>query len=361
MSRTILLLNENRGLGGGEVHTLQAARALAQRGHQVHLGVRSRSWIAEAARKEGLPLHLLPLANEVDLVSVGLLALLVRRIRAEVVHCHATRDMVLAAQARLLFPRTALVKSEHNFVNPSLSGLCRRAYTSGLDRLVCVSRALQAQVMAELGLPPGRCPVVYNGLDPARADRARLALPDLPEGRWVGVLGSLLPIKGQRYLLEAAPRILEDFPEVRFLIVGQGPEEEALEEQARGLGDKVRFLGHQANPLEALACMDVVVVPSTEETFSLVSLEAMALERPLVASRVGGVPEVVQDGLTGTLVPPADAEALARAVCAYLGDADLSARHGREGRKLVLSTFTLERMARNLEEVYEEALGERRS
>jgi glycosyltransferase involved in cell wall biosynthesis len=198
MSRTVLLLNENRGRGGGEVHTLQVARALEARGHRVHLGVRRRSWLGLQAREAGFPVHCLPMANEVDVVTMGLLGLLVWRIRAEVVHCHAYRDMVLAARARALFPRTALVKSEHTFIKPRLSRICRNAYNSGIDRLVCVSRALQAQALEQLTLPASRCPVVHNGLDSARALPSHGFLPFLKEGRWVGVVGSLLPIKGQR-------------------------------------------------------------------------------------------------------------------------------------------------------------------
>jgi len=360
VSRTILLLNENRGFGGGEVHTLQVARILVQRGHRVHLGLRRHSWLGGQAREAGFPVHALPLANEVDYLSMGLIGLLVWRLGVDVVHCHATRDLVLAGQAHRLFPRTALVKSEHTFVKPRLSKICRGSYTCGLDRLVCVSKALQAQAMGVLGLPPERCPVVYNGLDPERALAPRQVLPFLKEGRWVGVVGSFLPIKGQRFLLEAAPRILERFPEVRFLFAGQGPERAALEEQARSLGDRVRFLGLQSDPMDALAGLEVAVVPSVMETFSLVSLEAMALERPLVATRVGGIPEVVEDGVSGTLVPPEDPVALARAICAYLEDPALAERHGRQGRERALRLFSLEGMAENLEAVYEEALQERR-
>lgn len=356
----ILLLNENRGFGGGEVHTLQVARALAARGHRVHLGVRRRSWLEERAREAGFPVHLLPMANEVDPVTLVRLGILVHRAGIDVVHCHATRDMVLAALARRLFPRTALVKSEHTFVGEHLSGLCRWAYTAGIDRLVCVSEALRAQARDRLGLPGARCPVVHNGLDPDHASPSHRVLPLLAGGRWVGVIGSLLPIKGQRTLLQAAPRILERFPDVRFLLAGEGPERPALEELARPLGDRVTLAGFLPDPLDALAGFEVAVVPSTVETFSLVSLEAMALERPLVASRVGGVPEVVEDGVTGTLVPTQDPEALASAVCAYLADPERAARHGRAGRERVLERFTQDGMARNLEAVYAEVLGERR-
>ncbi|NMA27867.1 MAG: glycosyltransferase family 4 protein, partial [Burkholderiales bacterium] len=306
MSRTILLLNENRGFGGGEVHTLQVARILSRRGHRIHLGVRRRSWLGGQAREAGIPVHTLPLANEVDYLSVGLIGLLVWRLGADIVHCHATRDTVLAGQAHFLFPRTALIKSQHTFVKPRLSNVYHTAHTRGVDRLVCVSQALQAQAMQVLNLPPERCPVVYNGLDTELALAPRKIPSFLREGRWVGVVGSFLPVKGQRFLLQAAPRILERFPETRFLFAGQGPERESLEEQARDLGDQVRFLGLQSDPLDILAGLEVAVVPSLLETFSLVSLEAMALERPLVASRVGGIPEVVEDGVSGTLVPPED-------------------------------------------------------
>jgi len=171
----------------------------------------------------------------------------------------------------------------------------------------------------------------------------------------VGIVGRLIPCKGHRYFLEAAKTVLEQVPRARFVIVGDGPLGPDLRRRARRLGieRQVIFTGFQRKELSSLyAIMDVLVLPSTYEPFGNVSLEAMAFGKPVVASNVGGIPEVVVDGETGLLVPPGHSASLAQAVLLLLKDKELARQMGKAGRKRLRNYFTRERAIKELEQIY---------
>jgi glycosyltransferase involved in cell wall biosynthesis len=171
------------------------------------------------------------------------------------------------------------------------------------------------------GLPASAIEVVYNGVDLARFDRpptgdlrAELGLrPDQPV---VLCVARLLPNKGQSYLVEAAPEILEHFPDAHFIFAGDGDERVALEGRTASLGLTGRFsmIGFRADVEDVMRAGDIFVLPSLAEGFSLSLVEALAAGLPAIATQVGGAPEVIEDGMNGFLVPPGDARALARAV-----------------------------------------------
>lgn len=346
----ILLTNENRGFGGAEVHTLELARGLVERGLQVHLAVRRDSWLSAQGRQAGLCVHLVGMRNEVDPLSVACLRGLARRLGVGLVHSQATRDLVLGALARKLLPGVALVKSEHTFLGGHRSAALDWAYRRA-DRVVCVSQALKRQLEGELRLSDERLAVVYNGLDTDRAAPGYSRHPDLARGRWIGVVGSLIEGKGHDDFLRAAARLASERPELGFVVAGEGPERCRLEAEA---ADAVHFLGFVEDPLAVLAGLEVVVVPSHKETFSLVCLEAMALGRPLVASATGGIPEVVTDRVAGTLYPRGDVDALLAAVVRYLDDPELARRHGEAARRRAVELFSRQAMLDGTEGVYRE-------
>jgi glycosyltransferase involved in cell wall biosynthesis len=228
-----------------------------------------------------------------------------------------------------------------------------------VDRLICVSAGGTAS-MLEAGVPASKIRVVRNGVaapDPLPgAPRPALALP--PGAQPVLTIARFTEQKGHRVLLEAIPAILAACPEARFLWVGTGPLEEALREEvrARGLASAVRFLGRRDDVPALLAAADLVVLPSLFEGLPLVVLEAMAAGRPVVATRVCGTDEAVHDGVTGRLVPPGDAAALAAAVVEALTSPGLAARWSEAGRERWRREFTATRMVRETAAVYDEML-----
>ena len=253
-----------------------------------------------------------------------------------------------------------------------------------MDRLIAVSRAIVRKLERE-----GRAPrsgthgpqveLIYNGVDLARysSTEACCTLPEeygfAPGAPLVGVVARLEPEKGHRTLLEAWPLVLEEVPAARLLVVGEGSLREELETLARErglLGDedasipvgtrgaprgaRVIFTGEREDVPAVTAALDVAVLPSYREAQGLAILEAMALRRPVVATRVGGIPEVVEDEVTGLLVPPRDRQALAAAIVRLLTDHPLADTLARAGHDVVYERFCLERMVEAIQEIYDE-------
>lgn len=351
MSRRVLLLNENVGFGGGEVHTAHLARSLRALDWDAVLVVRPNAWLNQAENQD-LPRRHAPFANEVDPVTVWRIARLATT--AKVLHAHASRDHVLGTLAARM-AGVPIVRTLHNFLEPSLSPWARRQMARA-TRLVCVSQALKDH-LPEYGLPLDRAVVIPNGIDterfaPGDAREAREALGLPLDARIVGAIGNLIPVKGYELLLQA----MRDVPDALLALGGDGPERNRLEALARDLGiaDRVRFLGHQADPRAVYHAADLFAMSSRMEAFPLVALEAQSCGKPVVAFAVGGIPEAVEDGRTGRLAPPEDPAALASAIRDVLDDPrDLaSAARGRIERH-----FSLPRMAERISRLYEEIAG----
>jgi glycosyltransferase involved in cell wall biosynthesis len=174
----------------------------------------------------------------------------------------------------------------------------------------------------------------------------------------IGAISRLAWKKGIRHLIEATPYILESAPDAHVVIAGDGPLRAELEANADALGvrDRVLFLGSRADTIELMAAFDVFVLPSVVEGMSNALLEAMAVGRPVVVTDVGGNPEVVVDGETGLVVPPADPHQLAASIVKLLEAPELAAEMGAAGRRRVLEHYQIDVMTRRIEELYEELL-----
>ncbi len=250
-----------------------------------------------------------------------------------------------------------------------------RRLTPKMDHLIAVSRAIVRKIEDEgrVGAPVS---LIYNGVDLQRyADQEVCctlhAEYDIPDGaQIVGVVARLEPEKGHPTLLEAWPRVLASVPNAHLLIVGEGSQREALEDRATVLGllgsprggarPSVTFTGRRDDIPAVTGALDVAVLPSYREAQGLSILEAMALSRPVVASAVGGIPEMVEDGRTGLLVAPRDPEALGIAIARLLTDHPLADTLARAGHDLVYERFCVEQMVRSVETVYDESVAEER-
>jgi glycosyltransferase involved in cell wall biosynthesis len=240
----------------------------------------------------------------------------------------------------------------------------RRAYhhaVEEVDRLIAVSEGLRRSY-CRIGVPEERFATVPNGVAPLSdrigRDAARAALGLDPRQPVVLTVGRLTHMKGQWHLVDAVRGLLDRFPDLAVVLVGHGPLRETLEKRAAGLGvgGAVRFTGHRTDARRLLAAADVFVLPSRHEGMPLVALEAMEAGLPVVATRVIGTEEVVEDGVTGALVRPGDPAALGTALGRLLTDPALRRRQGDAGRRRYLACFTRERMARDTAAVYESVL-----
>lgn len=246
----------------------------------------------------------------------------------------------------------------------------RRWMAPFLARYLAVSRDLERWLLDEVGIDPSKVTCIANGIDASRfkpvpeRERQRPLLGDFApsDTLLIGTIGRLDAVKDQAGLITAFKLLRDSSPDsgarLRLVIVGDGPERQRLEQQIAGLdlGDQVRLLGNREDVAALLAEWDLFVLSSVAEGMPNAVLEAMASGLPVVATRVGGVPEVVADGVTGALVPARDPEALAEALRKYTDDAVLRSRHGAAGRKRMESRFSLSAMLSAYEALYDELL-----
>ena len=223
----------------------------------------------------------------------------------------------------------------------------------GLDAAVAVSQAVADRVIE------GRAHVIYSGLavsgGPPAPHPARNEIV-------VGTAGRLVELKGIEYLIRAVAALRNQFPALRVEIAGSGPEREKLEKEVgrAGLADRIKFLGWINDLSTVIPRWDVFVMPSLEEGFPIAALDAMAAGLPVLATSVGGVPELIEDGKTGWLVPPRDVEALAARLRVLLGDSELRANMGAAGFTRVQNNFSAAQMTMNFAHLYDELLHENR-
>jgi sugar transferase (PEP-CTERM/EpsH1 system associated) len=302
---------------------------------------------------------------------------LLRRLRPDVVHTRNLAALECQVTARLAGVR-ARVHGEHGWdagdplgTNPR-HRLLRRLVDPSVHRYVAMSRDIERWLVDVIRVSPWRTTQIYNGVDVDRfaAGGAR-ERPDLPgwsdpEALVVGTVGRLDPVKDQGTLVDACALLAAESPVIgsrlRLAIVGAGGAEAALRERVRasGLGDRVWFAGARDDVPAAMRGFDVFALPSLNEGISNTVLEAMATGLPVVATRVGGNPEVVDDGVTGLLVPARDVRALADALARYASAPELRAAHGAAGRQRVETRFSMRAMVDGYMRLYEDALSRAR-
>ncbi|MCF6097222.1 glycosyltransferase [Thermovorax subterraneus] len=287
---------------------------------------------------------------------------IIAREKVDLVHTHASLSGRIAG--RLLGRRVVLTrhwmgkKSEMGIFRPLINRIFYQLLT---DRVIAVSRAVKVSLM-EIGVPAWLIKTVYNGIDvpniSGNCGKLRKAL-NVPERiPLIGMIGRLVPEKGHEYAIRAMPEILKKFRDTRLVLVGDGPFRPYLEDLCGKVGvkDKVVFLGFRKDVEEIAIDFDVILMPSLSEGLPLALLESMALGKPVVASEVGGIPEIIKDGVNGVLVPPEDAGALAERIIGLLMSNEMREKLGENARQTVLSKFTAKIMAENTMRIYDELL-----
>lgn len=355
-----LHIDTARSWRGGQNQVLVTVLGLRALGHRTMLVAHPDGVLRERA-KEGL--DLLPLAprGELDLGAAWRLSRAIRRLNPDIVHAHDSHGVAMAATA--LSMSTALAKPPliaARRVDFHLRGnaLSRWKYRQ-VDCFICVSEAIRAMIVAD-GVPPPRTVTVNEGIDLAHVDAAPVA--GLREELWlphgapiVGNVAALVPHKGQKHLIDAAALVVRRVPDARFVIAGEGELKESLERQIRDLGlqKHVLLLGFRPDILSLHKAFDIFVLSSVTEGLGTSLLDAMACGKPIVATTAGGIPEVVEEGVTGLLVPPRDPQGLADALLTLLEDAALRSSLGAAGRRSVIERFSAERMVQDTLRVYQ--------
>jgi glycosyltransferase involved in cell wall biosynthesis len=356
---TVLHVNTEQGFRGGEIQNLYLAAGLVDRGHRPILACQPGSELSSRAADRGLDVREGPMAGEFDLAAAAWLRRLMRQERPHVVHYHSSHAVTLGTLARWSRGRPPAVVTRRTSSPTKRNPLFRLKFGFRIDAVIAVSGSIRDD-LAAAGLPEAKLAVVHSGIDLGRYERIdgvgefRREIQVAPDDLLIGCIGALTPQKGHRLLLRALARLAPEFPNLHAAIVGGGDLMGDLLAEARGLGigDRAHLTGFRDDVPRVIPDFDLAVLPSVGGEGSPAAIkEAMACGIPIVASRTGGVPEILQDGIQGLLVPPGDEAALAAALRRLLQDPDLRSRLGAAGRERVRE-FSMERMIEKTEAVY---------
>jgi glycosyltransferase involved in cell wall biosynthesis len=357
----VLHVQKVAGISGSEAHLLQLLPDLRERGWDVRFLMLHEdepgAWeFADELRARNVPLDDVRLRADVDPVAFADVTAYLARLRPLVLHTHLVHADVygqLAGSVARVPLRLSTKHGFNEFREGRWFGFADRSVGSLAHVHIAISRGL-AQYLAETeGFDEDAFEIVHYGISPnGEAAAYAGSSPRLL------CIGRLIPIKGHLVLLRALAQARTQVPDVTLELAGRGPLEPALKAYARelGLADAIHFLGFVSPVQAAIEDAAIVVVPSLGEGFGMVALEAMERARPVVASAVGGLPEIVADGETGLVVPALDAEALAEAIVTLAGDLPKAAAMGSAGRARALAEFTPERCVERVEELYVRAL-----
>lgn len=361
----ILHLETGQHLYGGPQQVVYLIEALRRKGVQNVLVCCEGSAIIDVAAPYADEVHTVPMEGDLDLSFVRKFRRLVRDEQPDVVHLHSRRgaDTLGAWAARRAGARVVMSRRVDR-PEPRLSLLLKYRL---FDRVIAVSDFIRSYLV-ESGVPVEKVVRIHDAVD------RRLFKPQgdmawfqrefrLRQGqRVIAVIAQLIERKGHRYLLEAMPAMLNEFPDLRLLVLGQGPSEADLMDQIKQMKLRgcVTLDGFRDDLPRFVACLDAVVHPALSEGLGVALLQAASCAVPIIASSVGGVPELVREGENGLLVPPRDSQALADAVCRVLREPEFAKALGERGRAIVDAEFSISQMCSDHLQVYEDVIKSRR-
>ncbi len=360
--------------GGAENHLLALLTHADRTAFEFEVAVlRGEGELVQIFRQAGFAVHLLQARNRLDPFALQRLSSVIRHGQFDILHSHLFRADIFAGLAISQLGERAplLVSTRHNddrfFLNPFV-GLVHYAVSSRQDLIIAISDHIARFTVSRGVRDPSRVRRVYHGIEPPvteslerEGQQIRRELGIAADAFVVGNVGRLAPQKGQRHLITAMPLLLEQVPNAHAVIAGAGDLERYLRDLTLEVGaaDRVHVLGARRDIPALMHAMDVFAMPSIWEGFGLVLLEAMAAGRPIVASRVATIPEVVLDGETGLLVPAGEPLALAEALVQLAHDPERARALGEAGRERLRQHFSIEKMVGDTELLYRQVLEER--
>ncbi len=367
--RRVLFIMDTLNFGGTETQAVQVAEHLHAAGSLVSVACLHRDG-ALTNRLEKLGVRVVRFVTQGTLLSYRgaeqllRLAWFIRRGKFDVVHAHDLWANLMGVPAARLAGIPVVLSSQRDlghlwWYTPARTRVIRVIHRLA-TRVIANSDAVRNHVVTEFHVPPERVSVLRNGVDFERFARAHGDFEKLfpgitAEHRLVAVVANMhSAVKGHHELIEAARTVCHAMPTVKFVLVGEGEERCKIQEHARSLDldDNFLFLGYREDIPELLSCCNFSLLPSRAEGFPNAVLESMAAGLPVIATRVGGTTEMIEDGISGLLVPPEDPPALAKAILHLLRDPELLGRLGREGQKRARSQYGFDQLLWQLQAIY---------
>jgi glycosyltransferase involved in cell wall biosynthesis len=360
----ILHLTTHLNIGGIGKYVTSLAKALKRRGHTAFIASGGGD-LEKTLSKEGIGHIELDIKTKSELSpkvikSFFALKSFLTGENIDLIHAHTRVTQVVAALLSL-YLKVPYVTTCHGFFKRRLG---RRIFSCWGERVVAISEAVKNQLIGDFRVDRERIALIYTGIELDRfMQRISPEKKEAIKRRWrlskapvVGTIGRLSPVKGQDVLLKAAEKLVGNFSDIKVLLVGNGPDENRLKDLSATLGlkENVIFADSIEDTTEILPAIDIFVLPSIEEGLGLSLMEAMASGKPCIASRVGGIESLIEDGITGILFDPGDSDDLARAVRYVLNNSERQEAFKEAARKRVINEFDINQMASRMEKMYEE-------
>ncbi|HWI54349.1 MAG TPA: glycosyltransferase family 4 protein [Desulfobacteria bacterium] len=356
-------------------HLLELLHGLTKQGFTVETACPDNSTLINEIAEMGIktyPIHIVgPVSPRDDILCISQLRKIILTGAYNIVHLHGSKAGMVGRIAALSAGYRNTVMTVHNFiiyqeVNPAKKLMFKygeKILSSATSKIITVSAALKNDLVRNFGIPEKKIVPIYNGIDlkkyltPVDGRKAREKYGFSPDTLTVGTLARMAPQKGLEYFIRAIP-LIEQNDDTRYIVAGDGPLLPSLKALAGelGLGEKLSFTGFVENVPEFLSCLDIFVVPSIAEGLSITTIEAMSAGLPVVASRTGGLPELVKHGETGLLVEPRDPVKLAQAVTDLLSNRDKRQVMGSRANKKASAMFNLEKMVGETCRIYDEII-----
>ena len=361
MSFTILHTESSKAWGGQENRTLLESIGLRKRGARVIILCQPGSILATRALSEGIEVRTCRMRKSYDLFAIKYILNLIKAENINVVSTHSGRDSLLAGIAGRLSRRKPLIVRTRHIALPITSKL---TYSLLPHKVVTVSDYVKKYLVEEKGIATDKVVSIPTGVDLRKFNHdtikaiSREEFGIFADAPIVGTIAILRRKKGHHTLLDAIPLVLKELPTAVFLFAGDGPQRQNIEKKIAELGiaANVKLLGLRKDIPEILKTIDVFVLPTLQEALGTSFLEAMAMGKPVVGTKVGGIGEVLKDGINGYLVEPGHPSILAEAIIKLLQDKDKARMMGREGEKIVRQNYTVEKMCENLYAFYSSML-----
>lgn len=353
-------------IGGSETLARRLALGLTRRRYRCSLyAVHEDGPLADLLKADGIPCRAFSRNGKWDHRPLVRMVQQFRANGTKVVHTHHLGQLLYGGLAgRLAGCRVIHTEHEYYTLSTRRAQQLLRVLARLADRVTAVAEPVRNFLEGTVGLPASKLITIRNGVEVCRYEAA------VPHDRdeWtiknsdvvIGCVGRLSPEKGHTVLLQAFQKVISRHPVARLALIGEGQERERLEHLAADLNIThfVRFLGLRADVPEVLATCDFFALPSIQEGFPMVILEALAAGKAVVASEVGAIADVIRPGATGLLVPPGDADALADALCLLIEDEGARQRLGQNGREVVREAYDFERTVGQYDDLYQRVLGE---
>ncbi|MBW2594462.1 MAG: glycosyltransferase family 4 protein [Deltaproteobacteria bacterium] len=373
-SISILFVIDGLEFGGGERTFLQLIQGLPCERYAIHVATSPEGDFFKILTGMGIDVVPLDLRKRVSVNNIKKLSGIIRKRKIDIVHSQGGRsDFYARIAARRLKPKIKIVNTVAMPVKGyDVSALRKGAYRffdwvseRYADRFIVVSEVLKETLLNSYRIPPDKVIKIYNGIElneyrpngkevRSQKSEVRREFGLSKDAPVIGAIGRMVWQKGFEYLIECIPEIVRTYPDAKILIVGDGPLRERLGALSEELGvrDNVIFAGFRSDIKEILSAVDLLVVPSLLEGFPMVTLEAMAMAKPIVATNIDGITEQITDGIDGILVSPRDPSTLAKAVIRVLNDNELVRTMGLSARERVEQDFSVEKMVAETEKVY---------